>query len=138
MAAISSARRSLGTLLLSLMIAFAWSAATADPEPMPPLGPEGDAAAPVALADPGVQRCRTLLRQLTDPARDHVDRSLISLSPRWGLVFRADISSRDHAGTWSRFVCPISGRSPTPVVIAITPNMRALGPGPWGAVTVYK
>ena len=103
-------------------------------QPTPPLGPEGE----VAVATPpgqGVEHCMTVLHSLTDRGHGHIDRSLITSSPRWGLLFRADFSSGAHPGATGRLVCPIGSHAP--VMISLELNVPPLASGPWGKVTTY-
>ena len=121
--------------LIGLLSLSAWPTLAGEPSPMPPLGPQGE----TALASPpaqGVERCLTLLRQATDREHAHVDRSLVTSSPRWGPMFRADFSTSTAPTVAARFVCPID--PPGPVVFSFEVDIPPLVSGPWGNVTSYR
>jgi hypothetical protein len=110
----------------------------ADLPPTPPLQPDGETPV-LGPASPEVARCISYLRLVTSRTHQHIDRSLVTQSPRWGTIFRADISTAEDGTIVSaRFVCPTGGPGPHPVEISFLLDTPPLVSGPWGDVTVYK
>jgi hypothetical protein len=110
----------------------------ADVPPTPPLQPDGETPAQ-GPPSPEVARCISYLQLVTSRTHQHIDRSLVTQSSRWGTIFRADISSTADGTTVSaRFVCPTGGPGPHPVEISFLLDTPPLASGPWGDVTVCK
>jgi hypothetical protein len=116
--------------LIALLSLSACRSASAEP----PLGPSGETAA-VNVPPRGVEQCMTLLRAITNQTDAHIDRSLITSSRRWGLLFRADFSS-GNPPVHGRYVCQIDRRGP--LVISFQLKAPPLASGPWGSVTRYR
>ena len=90
---------------------------------MPPLSPEGEAAAP---ADPAfAQDCLRFLAGMRAMSMEpRVLATAVSLSPVWGRVLRADVLLPDDKGPniTSRIVCWTSKEGRQQVEIAVDPQ----------------
>ncbi len=112
---------------------------------MPPFTPNGEIRV-LASDTKDILGCVAMLRRMNRQLGDHMDGSITTYSPRWGLVWRADFSSSDRDGRIEyRFVR--APRGPDQLrTIAITPlrmfdssqDTPPLSSGSWGTVMVYK
>ncbi|HYD14107.1 MAG TPA: hypothetical protein VEC11_14770 [Allosphingosinicella sp.] len=71
--------------------------------PMPPASPAADETVQPAASDPVSRRCAEMAERMTIAAESQIARVLVTVSPTWGVIWRADLTGgRDPA---MRFTC---------------------------------